>query len=225
MGFIHVYLCSDDNLLASRMMQVFEAVPDIRLLSTASSIGELEKRLRTRACEVLLLDAMQAGPAVRGLEGALYLSRKYADIPIIILAGEHEDSVVEEALGVGGAVNVLQKAYLHDLPDAVRSAANRKSGIHYATAEVLRRQLSKRKADDVRRQLSDTQLAILRMLNQGFSRKEIAKTLYFNEQTISNELCKATAAIKSTFPYLEWLRIKKNKTKEVVELAKEITII
>ncbi len=225
MGIIRVIICDDDLLFVQLVKNMLEKTADIRVMDTAYSLKDLERKMQTQHFDVLLMDIMLSEEGTDGLEGALYMSRKNKKLSIIMLTGLDVESVVEEALGVGGAVNLLHKPFVQDLPDAIRAAALRRSSIHHSAAEALRRRLSKRKSEEVRRQLSDTQIEILRLLDQGLSRKEIAKKLFFSEQTINNELCKATAAIKGKFPYLEWLRIKKHKTKEIVELAKEIMLI
>jgi two-component system, NarL family, response regulator DevR len=76
--------------------------------------------------------------------------------------------------------------------------------------------------DDAARFCSGSQFSF--MQDAGY-RKEIADMLFYSEYTINNELCKVSSVLKGKFPYLEWLRLKKHNSKEILQLAKQLHII
>ena len=80
-------------------------------------------------------------------------------------------------------------------------------------------------AEELRRKLTPLQKEILRLLQEGKSRREIADYLFYNEQSVNNELCKITKLIKGRFPYLEWLRIKKHNWQHLLEMTEQLRLL
>jgi DNA-binding NarL/FixJ family response regulator len=225
MSIIRVFICEDDLIFRDSVTEFLESESDIVVACTASNVGELMEGLQQAAFDVLLLDINLSSDDHDGIQAAFAIKTSYPNIKTIILSSLDHKEVISDAIMLGGAVNYIVKEHYRDLPDAIRNAAIDRSGIHHSSAGKVLQSFRNAGENDLRQRIKPRQIEILRMLSEGYSRKEIAKAFFYSEQSINNEICKVTAVLKGRFPYLAWLRIKKHNTKEIIDLALKLNLL
>ncbi|AFH65916.1 response regulator transcription factor [Paenibacillus caseinilyticus] len=222
---IHTFICEDDPLFLELLSEYIGSQPDIEVTGTASRKPELIQAVGTVPMDVLLLDLNLSDENYDGIEAAIEIKAMRPDLQIIVLSSLDQEEVMTHAVAYGRVTNYITKEHYADVPSAIRSAAAGRSGLHHSSAGVLMNRLVQSHQFELKKKITPVQLQIMQMLDQGYSRREIAEKLYYNEQSVNNELCKASRTIKGKFPYLEWLRLKKHNTKHLVELAKQLGLL
>ncbi|WP_041045234.1 response regulator transcription factor, partial [Gordoniibacillus kamchatkensis] len=223
---IRVGLCEDDLLFRELLGETIDSEPDMKVTGTASSREELASLLRRQTFDVLLLDLnLSGGGSAEGLEAAIDLRNEPTHMKIIVLTSLDDEQLVLHAFTIGKAVNYIMKEYYRDIPEAIRQAFRNETSIHHSAAPKVLAALTEWNNGDIRSKITSQQLRILTLLSQGLDRKQIAAQLFYTEQSVNNEIFKLTKLLKGKFPYLEWLRLKRHNTAEVVELARKLNII
>ena len=160
-----------------------------------------------------------------GLDILMELQQTAPQLKTIVLSSFDEEETVVHALSFGKAMNYIPKRHYRDLPASIRQLVHHGSGLHPSAASRVLQHLSMSGKQQIRRRVTDRQLAILRMLDQGMNRRDIAAALFYTEQSVNNELCKVSTLLKGTFPYLQWLRLKKHNTAEILQLARQLELL
>ncbi|WP_276356635.1 response regulator transcription factor [Cohnella caldifontis] len=222
---IRVFVCEDDKVYTRLLLERLGKEPDLELAGTAVSRETLAHAAESAAFDVLLLDLNLADKQMEGLEIALDFRNRYPGLKVIVLSSIEDEEIVSHMLGFGGVANYITKEFLDDIPASVRSAYFGRSGIHHSAAPKVLSVLGAQQQQELKKKISPKQLQILKLLDSGYNRREISDMLFYSEYTINNELCKVSSALKGKFPYLEWLRLKKHNSKEILELAKQLHLI
>lgn len=227
---IRIFICEDDPVFRRLLSKRLEREPDLIVVGDADGKETLLAAMRSVFFDVLLLDLNLADKNMEGLEIALELrgggTETDGRLPkIIVLSSVEEEEIVAHTLGFGRVANFITKEFVDDIPAAVRDAHRGRSGIHHSAAGKVLNTLGAQQEHELRKRITPKQVQILKLQAAGYSRKEIADLLFYSEYTINNELCKISSVLKGKFPYLEWLRLKKHNSREIVQLAKQLHII
>lgn len=222
---IKVLICDDDPTFSKLICTFLSKESGIKIVGAASNKEQLIQLVSSTYVDVLLLDMNLCGNDCDGIVSAMDIHYSHPEIKIIILSSLSEDHLIQEAIAYGKVTNYITKEHYKDIPSAIREAFHNQSNIHHSTAKSILKQVIELDSHSLRSKISSKQIEILKLLDLGYSRKQIAEMLHYNEQTINNEICKVSSILRGKFLYLEWLKIKKHNIQEVLLLAKKIQII
>jgi DNA-binding NarL/FixJ family response regulator len=222
---IRICICDDDPVFRNLLFEYINKEADFEVVGSSESKVELIKLLKIVAIDVLLLDMNLSGDYQGGLDVALETQWLGLDLKIIVLSSFDLEEIVHQAITYGRVINYITKEHYRDIPEAIRQAHANKSGIHHSSASKLVNQLIETQEQELKSKITKLQMQILLMLSEGYDHNQIAEKLFYTEQSIRNEIFKLNKLLKEKFPYLEWLKLKKQNTKEIVDLAKKLKII
>ncbi len=192
------------------------------VVGTAGSKEALERDIERIPFDILLLDLSLSGERqFEGLEISFRLRSSHPHVKTVVLSSWDDDELVEHAFIYGRVANYVTKKYWTDIPEAIREAANGRSGIHHSSTRQLVRRMSAVNRQAMLARITPKQLQIVRLLQQGFSRKEIAERLFYSEQNIHKEICEISRLLKGKFPYLAYFGLRKQNYNQLVRLARE----
>lgn len=228
MGDIRVVICDDCPLFRELLTEYLLNEKEIHITDAVGSRDELMSTLVSSETDLLLLD-INLNPNDNfnrsGIEIAMEVKQQYPGMKIIILSSIDETEIVTHAMTFGGADNYVLKSCYQDIAQAIQDVYRNRNHIHYSTAGKLIEALTSKTEKELHEKINSKQKEILRLFDEGFDRKEIAKKLFTCEQVISNEIFKISKILKGKTPYFEMLRIKKVNVKELVEVAKKLKIL
>ncbi len=222
---IKTFICEDDKLFCQMLTDNINREPDMEVIGTASSKQQLLTAVHTTHMDVLLLDLNLTEKNFDGIEAAIEIKAIYPDLQIIVLSSFDNEELMTHAVAYARVNNYITKEHFRDIPEAIRAAFTGRSNLHYSSAGKLLNRFVATQHKELKIMLTAVQIEILRMLDQGSSRNEVADALFYTRQSINNELYKAQKIIKGKFPYLEWLRLKKHNTKHLIELSKQLGLL
>ncbi len=177
---IRVLIVDDHALVREGTRQLLEQDDAIEVIATAGSGEEALELLATLTPDVALVDINL--PSMSGLE----LSRTMLDdrptARILILSAYDEYAYIAEALEVGVGGYLLKTASAKELIDAVRAVHD---GVFVLDRQVSKRLVRRRDATPATiGTLTPRETAVLELLAQGRSNKQIASELELGIRTV-----------------------------------------
>jgi len=147
-------------------------------------------------------------PGATGFSGVLRVRAAYPKLPVIIVSGHEEPTVVREALSLGVAGYAPKSAPRRELARAMQEVL---AGSVYVPQGYAERAAEGSEHEILRRlrELTPQQLLVLEMIREGKQNKQIAQELSLAETTIKAHVSEI----------LRKLRVF-TRTKAVVEVAK-----
>jgi DNA-binding NarL/FixJ family response regulator len=189
-NMIRVLVVDDQQLVRAGFRVILSAEPDLVVVGEAGDGAEALRRSREVQPDVVLMDIRM--PNMDGLEAA---RRIIAASParVLILTTFDADEYVYGALQAGASGFMLKDAPPEQLLAAVRAAA---AGNALIDASVTRRFIAQftkavRPAAATPSELdllTGRELEVLRLLTQGLSNAEVARTLIVEETTVKTHV-------------------------------------
>jgi DNA-binding NarL/FixJ family response regulator len=170
------------------------------LASQFDLVGVVEDGQRMiEAARKLQPDAIVADismPLLNGIEALAQLRKEGMDIPVVFLTMHRDVEYASQALEAGAAGYVLKHAAPEELVQAVQVALEGGTFVSPVLAgELFQAKLRSREADAPPFTLSQRQREILRLVAEGRSAKEIAKTLDLSPRTVEHHKYKVMESL------------------------------
>lgn len=180
---LRVLLVDDHEVVRRGLRDLLSAEPDIDVVAEAGTVAEAVVRAAATHPDVAVLDMRLPdgdGAALcarlRGLEPAP---------ACIVLTAFDDERALVAAIGAGAAGYLLKQVRGQDLVTAVREVAAGRSLLDpQSTARVLARMRSP-EVDELSA-LSPRERAVLELVGEGMTNREIAEQLVLAEKTVKN---------------------------------------
>jgi DNA-binding NarL/FixJ family response regulator len=178
-----IVIADDHPLVRGALRQaVAGAVPDCGIVE-CGDLDELTKELDQNSdADLVLLDL--AMPGVRGFSGLMYLRAQHPGVPVIVVSGNEDRSVMRRCIDFGASGFIPKTTEMELMRTAIRDVL---AGATWTPPDVdLSAPADKDTADIVRRlsSLTPQQVRVLMMLSEGLLNKQIAYELSVSEATV-----------------------------------------
>ena len=175
---------ADDHPLVRGALR--QAVSGAVAGSTVVECGDLDELIReldeNSDVDLILLDL--AMPGVRGFSGLMYLRAQHPSVPVVIVSGNEDRSVMRRCIDFGASGFIPKTTDIENMRTALRLVLE---GGTWTPPDVdLKSPADKDTADIVRRlsSLTPQQVRVLMMLSEGLLNKQIAYELTVSEATV-----------------------------------------
>jgi DNA-binding NarL/FixJ family response regulator len=187
---ITAVVADDQALVRAGLRMMLEAQPDIEVVGEAANGREAVLLTVRSRPDVVLMDVRM--PQLDGIQATAELVRTGAAARVLILTTFHLDEYVYAALKAGASGFLLKDVDPPDLVAAVRCVARGDALLAPAVTRRLIEQHVARPAPAtypaVARDLTDRELAVLRLIARGRSNAEIGRELYLAEPTVKTHV-------------------------------------
>ena len=188
MDEIRVLVVDDHALFRRGVTQTINEEPDMSVIGEAETAASATERARDLLPDVVLLDIKL--PDGSGLSVAATLQRECPYSKIVVLTVVEDDDAVLRALKEGAHGYVLKGVSAEELVQVIRSVYG---GGTYVTPSMAGRLLAELTAPSANRtasgligELTEREGAILDLVAQGKTNKEIAAELFLSEKTVKH---------------------------------------
>ena len=185
MNPIRVVLVDDHRIVRRGLRSFLEAFPDIIVVGESSSGEEVLEQIEGWLPDVLIMDLLMPG----GMDGIETTRRVRSITPhtqTVVLTAHTDDARVVAALRAGAIGYVRKDAEPEILLAAVRAAARGQSMLDPAVAGTVLQDLVG--STEIRRDLTERELEVLRLLAHGRTNREIAAELVLGEETVKTHV-------------------------------------
>ena len=185
MNPIRVVLVDDHRIVRRGLRSFLEAFPDIIVVGESSSGEEELEQIEGWLPDVVIMDLLMPG----GMDGIETTRRVRSITPhtqTVVLTAHTDDARVVAALRAGAIGYVRKDAEPEILLAAVRAAACGQSMLDPAVAGTVLQDLVG--STEIRRDLTERELEVLRLLAHGRTNREIAAELVLGEETVKTHV-------------------------------------
>jgi len=193
---------ADDHKVVRQGLRLFLLVdPELTIVGEAGNGVEALALARELRPDVVLMDVLM--PVMDGIAATEAIRQEMPDTEVLALTSVLEDSAVVEMMRVGAIGYLLKDVDGDELCKAIHAAAVGKVQLAPEAAALLLREL--RSAEHVE-PLTGRETEVLRLLGQGQSNREIARSLHLKEETVkthvSKILSKSACAVVHKRPFM-----------------------
>jgi DNA-binding NarL/FixJ family response regulator len=185
---VRVLLVDDQALFREALATLLGVRDDIEVIGEAANGFEALHRIAELAPDVVLMDLRM--PVLDGIAATRRIRTEYPQARVIALTTFDDDADVFAALRAGAVGYLLKDVSSGRLVEAVLAAARDESVLQPSVAAKVVARFAQLPADDepLAVPLSERELAVVRLLAQGRSNREIAAALFLAEGTVKNHV-------------------------------------
>jgi DNA-binding NarL/FixJ family response regulator len=181
MNVCSIVLADDHVMFRQGVRRVIEKTPGLEVVGEANDGLELLRLLRDQEPDMILLDISM--PLLRGLEATREIKKLYPRIKIILLTMHRSKEFLQQSLEAGAEGFLLKEDTIFELLRAIQAVrAGGKFISPLLSTELADLALGVHSADtDL---LTPREKAIVKLLTEGKTAKEIADLLYISIFTV-----------------------------------------
>jgi len=178
-------LIADDHAVVRHGLRMFLGTdPELEIVGEAGDGAEALQMALQSCPDVVLMDLLM--PVMDGIQATAAIRREAPDTEVVALTSVLEDSAVVDAIRAGAIGYLLKDTQAHELCRAIKAAAAGQVELCPEAAARLMREV--RTPDRSTEPLTERETEVLRLLAQGLSNQEIARTLIIGEQTVKSHV-------------------------------------
>jgi DNA-binding NarL/FixJ family response regulator len=187
---VRIALADDQALVRKGLRALLSSIGGIEIVIEADSGRTLIDALATQPVHVVVSDIRM--PELTGIDALIALRERGDKTPVILLTTFDDHDLMLAAVDAGAQGFLLKDASPEDLRDAILRVASGETLLQPVSIDPVRsrlRYVEPRSASSDARfkvELSERELAILRLMAGGYSNKEIARTVFLAEGTVKN---------------------------------------
>jgi DNA-binding NarL/FixJ family response regulator len=190
---IKVILVDDQNIILEGLKYMIEKDKNLKVVGTARNGKEALELCDKFSPNIVLMDLVM--PECDGIEGTYLIKKKYSEIKVIILTTFEDEENISKALKNGAdgyilkdvkpdALRVTLKSSFLGYPVIHKNVFN-KVLKHYNNSVNKSKSIKK---VEIYKELNENELAIINLIVDGKSTKEIALEMFLSEGRIRNIL-------------------------------------
>ena len=183
---IRIVVADDHPIVRQGLRQTIEAERGLKVVAEATDGLMAVEQIKSLKPQVAVLDIDM--PVLDGFGVVRALRAEKIDVAVVFLTIHHDEDFLNEAINLGAKGYVLKDSALTDIVTCVKLVA---SGQHYVsptlTSLLLNRQrratsLNQRKPE--LKDLSPTELRVLKLIAEYKTSREIAAELFISHRTV-----------------------------------------
>ena len=184
---IKLLLADDLPMFRNGMAALLSLEADLEVVGEANNGREAIALAESLQPDIILMDVRM--PICNGVEATKIIHQRFPWIKILVLTTFDNDEYVWQSLEAGALSYLLKSASSTEVITALRALNKGHSQLDSSIAHKVFAQLKPlNKKTDNSPQFSDRELSVLKLLSQGQSNKEIARSLHLSEGTVRNHL-------------------------------------
>ena len=177
-----IIVADDHPLFRAALTQAIGTQVDGADVLEAENLQHLEHQMRSEV-DLVLLDLHM--PGANGFSGLIYLRTHFPSVPVVVVSGNEQPSVIHRAMHFGAAGFIPKSSSMTDIIDAVKTILN---GGQWVPADLPASDQAMDAQDskfaDQLASLTPQQFKVMVMLTEGLLNKQIAYELSVSEATI-----------------------------------------
>lgn len=180
-----IIIADDHPLFRAALKQaVVQAVPGVETYEADTLTAVEEMAAEHSDADLVLLDIHM--PGAQGFSGLVFLRGKYPGIPVAVISGSEEVSVMRRAMEYGASAFIPKSAPLETIAEAITMVLEGEEWLPQEIGDSIEDEVTEedQKFAAALASLTPQQFRVLTMLTEGLLNKQIAYELNVSEATI-----------------------------------------
>ena len=183
---IRVLVADDHALVRAGIRALVEMIDGVEVIAETGDGREALRLMKEHQPQIVLLDLTM--PELSGFEVLEQATRELPDISVIVLTVHEAEEYAMRALSLGAMGYLPKSAASAELERAIRTVVSKEK---YVSPELSKKTFLKHAKDAAQgrsplSELTPRQLEVLRMVADGHSTKDIARTLRISVKTVES---------------------------------------
>jgi len=220
------FIIADDHpLFRDALKRTVASLFPMAQLIEADTTASLQQRLEAADdLDLLLLDLHMPGSS--GFTGLVHVRARYPSLPVIVVSGNEEPSVMRRAIAHGASGYIPKSSSLEEMAQAIAGVLDGDVWLPASAAGSQQTQLAPDEVDIAERirDLTPQQFRVLMMLADGLLNKQIAYELNVSEATIKahmTAILRKLGASNRTQAVVAAARLQLDPSMRMVEVVEE----
>ena len=220
------FIIADDHpLFRDALKRTVASLFPMAQLIEADTTVSLQQRLEAADdLDLLLLDLHMPGSS--GFSGLVHVRARYPSLPVIVVSGNEEPSVMRRAIAHGASGYIPKSSSLEEMAQAIAGVLDGDVWLPASAAGSQQTQLAPDEVDIAERirDLTPQQFRVLMMLADGLLNKQIAYELNVSEATIKahmTAILRKLGASNRTQAVVAAARLQLDPSMRMVEVVEE----
>jgi DNA-binding NarL/FixJ family response regulator len=180
---IRILLVDDHTVVRKGLRTFLKYDSDLEVVGEASDGAEALTKARELSPDVVLMDLLM--PGMDGIEATAAIRHELPETEVLALTSVLEDASVVGAVRAGAIGYLLKDTQAEALCQAIKAAA---AGQVQLTPRAAARLMQAISGPENVEALTGRETEVLRLMAQGFSNKQIARSLNNTEKTIKTHV-------------------------------------
>ena len=183
-----VMVVDDHQVVREGVISMLRAASEIEVVGQAANAPEAIRKAQQLKPDVVLLDIRL--PGTSGWEACRTLCSILPDTRVIMLTSFQDEDYLFKALRAGARGYLLKTASHEEIVEAIRAVDKGKRLLSPPMVDKLVSQFSEMAREIERRDtgMDEEEVEILRLLSQGATNTEIARTTHWSEVSVKRKL-------------------------------------
>jgi two-component system, NarL family, response regulator LiaR len=176
---IRVVLIDDHSDIHAAVSALLRTTTEISLVGQAYRGSDAVSLCGSTDPDLVLMDVVM--PGVSGIEAARDLVAEFPQIKILALSSYRDYGSIRAMIDSGASGYVVKDAIAHDLIDTIRTVCQ---GYTIFSPGVTQTMLARPDGTRIDFSLTERELAVLRLMGEGQSDKQVAQVLSISKATV-----------------------------------------
>jgi len=196
---ITVFLVDDHEVVRRGLTDLLSGDPELSVVGEAGSVSEAKARIPAVRPDVAVLDVRL--PDGNGIDLCRDLLAAHDELRCLILTSFTDEQSMLDAILAGASGYVVKDIRGMELAQAIKAVGSGKSLLDNRAAAALMSKLRQdihdaKDAEDPRlHDLSTTERALLELLGEGLTNREIGERMFLAEKTVKNYVSRLLAKL------------------------------
>ncbi|MDP7703387.1 MULTISPECIES: response regulator transcription factor [unclassified Mycobacterium] len=191
---VKVFLVDDHEVVRRGLIDLLGADPELDVVGEAGSVAEAMSRIPAAGPDVAVLDVRL--PDGNGIELCRDLLSRMPELRCLILTSYTSDEAMLDAILAGASGYVVKDIKGMELARAVKDVGAGRSLLDNRAAAALMSKLrDATEKQDPLSGLTDQERALLGLLSEGLTNKQIADRMFLAEKTVKNYVSRLLAKL------------------------------
>jgi DNA-binding NarL/FixJ family response regulator len=181
---VGVFVLDDQEIVRRGVRGLLEAEPDIRVIGEAGTASAAMAQIPALRPDVAVLDVRL--PDGDGISVCRQVRSRAPEVACLMLTAFGDEALLD-AIMAGAAGYVLKQVSGSDLVGAVRAVASGQSLLNpRAASKLMTRLQDKANGPDQLTRLTPHERAVLELIGEGLTNRQIGERLLISEKTVKN---------------------------------------
>ncbi|MFC5137315.1 response regulator [Actinomycetospora rhizophila] len=191
---IRVFLVDDHEVVRRGVAGLLSDEPDLEVVGEAGTVAEALVRVDAVRPDVAVLDVRL--PDGNGVELCRELRSRRPELACLMLTSFTDEQAILDAVLAGAAGYVIKDVRGSDIAAAVRDVGSGRSLLDHRAAAVLMATLrTPPEAPDPTADLTPQEHAVLELIGEGLTNRQIGERLFLAEKTVKNHITRLLAKL------------------------------